>query len=269
MAAVISNQGGYYSTFSYVSEAKRMDLVIDPPDVNISDYRWRGCRKRIRVGLQALHNLSRETVRRLIRCRGNDRFSSVGDFLRRVRPAEDEVRSLIDSGAMDSLNPGGNRSTLFWEAAVRNQQAPSCRADELFPASPLAPPLNDQSPLERLRREYRALGFLCRTHPLSLIRTGRGKTVKGAELAGHVGSRVGFIGWLLTGKIVSTRTGEHMEFLTFEDDTAIVETTFFPDVYHRYAHMLSSHTPYLLRGRVEEDFGAITLTVEHLEWLKN
>ena len=42
MAAVISNQGGYYSTFSYVSEAKRMGLAVDPPDVRRSDYHWRG-----------------------------------------------------------------------------------------------------------------------------------------------------------------------------------------------------------------------------------
>ncbi len=42
MAAVISNQGGYYSTFAYVSEAKRLGLAILPPDVNASDCRWQG-----------------------------------------------------------------------------------------------------------------------------------------------------------------------------------------------------------------------------------
>ncbi len=36
MAAVISNQGGFYSPFAYVSEARRMGLTIAPPDVNRS-----------------------------------------------------------------------------------------------------------------------------------------------------------------------------------------------------------------------------------------
>ena len=270
MAAVISNQGGYYSTFSYVSEAKRMGLAIDPPDVNISDYRWHGSKSRLRVGLQALRNLSAETSRRLIHGRKARPFSSIVDFLQRVRPADDEVRALIDSGALDGLNPYGTRSGLFWEAAVRNQQSRFGRADELFPSSPVAPPpLTDLQPLERLRREYRALGFLCKAHPIRLLRGRRTKTVTGAELAGRVGRRVAFVGWLLTGKIVSTSTGEVMEFLTFEDDTAIIETTFFPEVYHRYAHLLSSHKPYLLHGLVEEDFGAITLTVERMEAVKN
>ena len=33
MAAVISNQGGFYSTFGYVSEAKRLGLTVLHPDV--------------------------------------------------------------------------------------------------------------------------------------------------------------------------------------------------------------------------------------------
>ena len=88
--------------------------------------------------------------------------------------------------------------------------------------------------------------------------------VKGGELASHVGRKIDFLGLLLTGKIVSTKSGEVMEFLTFEDETAIIETTFFPEVYRRYAHILASGKAYRLRGLVEEDFGAITLTVERV-----
>ena len=42
MAAVISNRGGFYGTFAYVSEARRLGLTILPPDVNISNIRWNG-----------------------------------------------------------------------------------------------------------------------------------------------------------------------------------------------------------------------------------
>jgi len=38
----------------------------------------------------------------------------------------------------------------------------------------------------------------------------------------------------------------------------------FPTVYHRFCHMLSGSRPYILEGRVEEDFGSITLTVERI-----
>jgi DNA polymerase III alpha subunit len=63
-----------------------------------------------------------------------------------------------------------------------------------------------------------------------------------------VGRRVQFAGWLVTGKIVHTRNGDPMEFLTFEDETGIVETTFFPAVYRRFCHRDRSQ-PALPAGR--------------------
>lgn len=58
-----------------------------------------------------------------------------------------------------------------------------------------------------------------------------------------------------------------MEFLTFEDETGTVETVFFPGVYRRYARMLSSGCAYMLQGIVEEEYGAMTLTVDGLRKL--
>ena len=46
MAAVISNGGGYYSTFGYLSEARRMGLKILPPDINESEIKYTGKGKR-------------------------------------------------------------------------------------------------------------------------------------------------------------------------------------------------------------------------------
>ena len=74
-----------------------------------------------------------------------------------------------------------------------------------------------------------------------------------------------FAGWLITGKTVTTKHGDPMEFLTFEDETGMVETTFFPEAYRRFCHMLDRERPYLLTGRVEEDWGAATLNVERAE----
>ena len=89
--------------------------------------------------------------------------------------------------------------------------------------------------------------------------------VKARDLANHRGRRVELAAWLLSGKIVSTRSNEVMEFLTFEDQTGIVETTFFPQAYRRFCHMIDRNRPYLLTGKVDEDWGAITLTVDRVE----
>ena len=58
--------------------------------------------------------------------------------------------------------------------------------------------------------------------------------------------------------------GDPMQFLTFEDDTGLVETVFFPQVYRRYCQMLDWGRPYILAGRVDEDYGACTLNVDQV-----
>jgi error-prone DNA polymerase len=125
-----------------------------------------------------------------------------------------------------------------------------------------------------LRDEEEALGMLLSRHPLTLyrdalLRLRRAGTilVRGSDIARHVGERVAMIGWLITGKIVTTKDDEPMEFVSFEDTTAIYETTFFPRPYARFCRMLNAARPYLLRGKVEEDFGAVTLTVEEVGFL--
>ncbi len=75
------------------------------------------------------------------------------------------------------------------------------------------------------------------------------------------------IGWLVTGKVVTTKDDQPMEFVSFEDTTAIYETTFFPRAYERFCTLLSTARPYVLRGRVDEDFGAVSLTVDQVSFL--
>jgi len=72
------------------------------------------------------------------------------------------------------------------------------------------------------------------------------------------------IGWLITSKGVETQDGEPMEFVSFEDTTALYDATVFPDAYRRCYHLLSTDRAYLLEGLIEQDFGAVTLTVHQI-----
>jgi DNA polymerase-3 subunit alpha/error-prone DNA polymerase len=275
MAAVISNQGGFYSTFAYVSEARRMGLEILPPDINTSDIRWTGQGDAIRVGLLSIKGLSDATRERIVFQRRKGPYRSLRDVLGRVCPAEDEVRALIHCGALDGLRPGGNRAALRWELAgrlrSRSKKHPA-RTQTLFNSHTLekagrVPPLPPEDERERLWREFSVLGFLCGRHPLELYQHTLKKlnTIKAVELPRCLGQRVRFAGWLITGKVITTKRGDPMEFLTFEDETDVVETTFFPKAYRRSCHIIDRKRPYLLSGRVEADWGAITLTVEKAE----
>ena len=287
MSAVISNQGGFYSTFAYVSEARRMGLTVRPPDVNRSRERWHGRRGALRVGLQSIKSLGQKTRGRVLQQRQRRPFCGFDDFMSRVRPDEEEARALINAGACDALADGAGRAELLWRllrwrrgdaharrrgggpAAGKRGRRRQAATGDLFagPAPVDDPPLPPDEELALLRRQYEALGFLCDRHPMVLYAhrlRGRG-ILPAAELHRHVGRRVRVAGWLIAGKLVPTKKGEPMEFLTFEDETALVETTFFPDAYRRFCNILDWKLPYVLEGVVEEEFGAHTLTVHRAE----
>ncbi|PYQ10653.1 MAG: DNA polymerase III subunit alpha [Acidobacteria bacterium] len=284
MAAVISNQGGYYSPFAYVSEARRMGLRVLLPDVNASEKEYTGVtrvagagsgRGTLRVGLMQVKGLKEAGTAALLeeRRRGGP-FPSLANFLARVDADPSDVRLLIRSGCFDSIAAGRSRPALMWRllAHAEGRGAKSRRQLALFePERPDLPSPPEVDEEKILRDEADTLDFLVSRHPLTLYRREltRIRHVPAAELARHVGRRVTTVGWLITGKLVETRQGEPMEFLSFEDTTDIYETTFFPRAYERFCRMLTTTKPFVLAGKVEEDYSAITLTVEEARWLES
>lgn len=82
-----------------------------------------------------------------------------------------------------------------------------------------------------------------------------------------MGKRVTTVGWMVTGKTAHTRDGDEMKLLSFEDTTGICEAALFPRLYQQCCHILNGMRPYLLKGKVEEDFGSLSLTVHQIESL--
>jgi len=270
MAAVISNQGGFYSTFAYVSEARRMGLCILPPDVNCSEIAWQGAEQSLRVGLLSVKGLCANCQATIISERHKKPFQDLRDFLQRVRPDEAEARALVHCGALDTFCESGNRAEILWELARwQKDRTRRQRPQGLFDdggSSVAAPRLPRAESLQRLRREFSILGFLCDRHPMKLYRRHlqQHDQIPANRIHDFIGRRIRFAGWLVTGKRVQTKHGDTMEFLTFEDESGLVETTFFPKTYERFCHMVDRNRPYVLEGKVDVDWGAATLTVDHV-----
>lgn len=114
--------------------------------------------------------------------------------------------------------------------------------------------------------EYERLGFLLEGHALNLWEPipERYRKVRAKDLSQSIGRWVEMVGWPVTSKEILTREGRPMEFVSFEDETAIFETVLFPKAYERYAGMLDEPRPLIIRGTVQEDLGAVAIHVEEL-----
>ena len=144
---------------------------------------------------------------------------------------------------------------------------PQSRSLFPVPRSPSATPSLREYDKDRRRRiEYELLGFTTDSHPMALYaeQLARFRVVKSTELSRHVGQTVLCAGMLTTAKPVHTIKDEPMEFATFDDGDGLIETVLFPDIYRSRGHVLFDQGPFLFRGKVEEEFGAVTVTVSRV-----
>jgi error-prone DNA polymerase len=209
--------------------------------------------------------LSAEGAERVLRARGP--FRSVFDLQHRSGIAADDLRALIKVGALDSIADGWTRPMMLWMVDAGQRQSNGDWFDHLPPAIPV---LRQYSPERRRREEYAALGFVTDTHPMRLHadQLARFKLCRSPELGRHVGRHVLLAGMLTTAKPVHTLQDEPMEFATFDDGEGLIETVLFPRVYRERGHVLFDQGPFIFRGKVEEEFGAITVTITHLDRLE-
>jgi error-prone DNA polymerase len=129
------------------------------------------------------------------------------------------------------------------------------------------PQVKDYTWSTKVSHERETLGFVLSIHPLRKSGASGLNIVPAAQLPRYIGNRVTLAAWSITGKEVVTRKGEPMEFVSFEDETAIFETTFFPKAYQRFCQLLDMNRGYLLTGRVQEQYGAVSVNVEDIRRL--
>jgi DNA polymerase III alpha subunit len=273
-AAVLGNGGGFYAPFAYVAEARRAGVTMLPPEVNASEFRTTGKDRTIRIGFQFIKGLSADAVDKILDARdGQEPFTSLEDFRARTRLKPDDLRLLIKVGALDSIADGMTRPMMLWEVdksggGDSGREGGTAGRGLLTTLPPSRPPaLSPYTADRRRREELSLLGFSTDCHPMDLqrTRTRRFRLVPATALPEYVGKHVLCCGMLTTAKPVHTAKDEPMQFATFDDGDGLIETVLFPDVHRSRGHVLYDPGPFIFRGKVEEEFGAITVTITHLD----
>jgi DNA polymerase III alpha subunit len=233
--------------------------MILPPCVNNSERGFVSRGMSIRGGLCQIKGRPERAQKAIVDKRLQDgKYTDLFNFLQRTRIEEADTERLIYAGACDCFERQRNRSRLFWSMRGFFRKSHHMKVPALKPFSTHA----------LLRFEYRMLGFLTRCHPVTQVNTRKKiKTVKIQNIGRYVNSSVTFIGWCITAKTVMTKYGDAMQFVSFEDETGICETVFFPDVYNRYVRLLAMQEAFFITGKVVKEFGALSVEVRRVETL--
>tara|TARA_B110000263_G_scaffold242882_1_gene248918 strand:- start:241 stop:3204 length:2964 start_codon:yes stop_codon:yes gene_type:complete len=259
LAAVITNQGGFYNPYAYLSEARRFGIRIMPPHINRSFREYRGRKDRIRMGFMAICNLQAKAINTILNERKSGDFASLGDFLARVNIDLSDAMALTNAGCFAELEPEITHKDIAFRTAhfyLQNENR-----------EPLTVPTltGNLSRQEKRKLEIDTFGFPISEHPLLNYLPYLGTHIKKAkDIHLYKGKTIALVGIAITRKITATRNRQPMEFVTFEDETDLYECVMFPEAYETFGDLLNWETLFLIQGKVEETYSVYTVTIEKL-----
>ena len=259
LAAVITNQGGFYNPYAYLSEARRFGIRIMPPHINRSFREYRGRKDRIRMGFMAICNLQAKAINTILNERKSGDFASLADFLARVDIDLSDAMALTNAGCFAELEPEITHKDIAFRTAhfyLQNENR-----------EPLTVPTltGNLSRQEKRKLEIDTFGFPISEHPLLNYLPYLGTHIKKAkDIHLYKGKTIALVGIAITRKITATRNRQPMEFVTFEDETDLYECVMFPEAYETFGDLLNWETLFLIQGKVEETYSVYTVTIEKL-----
>ena len=274
---------------AYIQEAKNFGISILPPDVNESLWLFNVIGQTIRFGLGAVKGIGESAVEEIVRERSeNGNFKGFIDFCERINLKAVNKRvleALIKVGAFDTSEKY-NRKTLLDNMefivtfAEKKQEEKLMGQTSLFDLGETVQTSEEQLNInesqefdekQKLSLEAELLGIYVSGHPLMRFKEIMSKltsmNIASIQDLPTVAKPEGFnprlgdandpskrsmiiAGMISESKVILTKKGDKMAFVTFEDLSGKIECLFFPRVYAEFQQFLSQDEPLLLNGAV-------------------
>ncbi len=259
---------------------QKIDLL--PPDINESEANFKGeeGKRAIRYGLAVIKNVGLNAMEMVVQERKkNGPYKDIFDFIQRLDSRvlnKRQFENLILAGAFDSLHR--NRCQLFENvdlllSSLKNKGPVTGYLFQDTPHLSLKE-IDDWSPLERLQKEFEALGFYFSSHPLDNYDVQDLKALPSSQLLdfvySHEGEPFNILGVLITTQVRTSKNGQLYAFITLSDQHGEYEAILFSENYNKYRDLLIPGEILKLQvsGRFENDsLRLLTLSIEPLAQL--
>ena len=264
----------------YSGECARLGIKVLPPDVNISNGGFTADNGKIRFGLNAVKNVGRNLIERVVEERKEKPYSSLYDFCKRMHGTElnrRAVECLIKAGAFDSMDVNRHSLVEAVDGIIKSVESDSRRNLEgqldLFSVmsgesqtadtdSYEIKPFPEYSHTELLQQEKEVSGLYLSGHPLDAYREQSARFASNSikELTGEDahkldGNYVRIVCTIVKNRMMTTKSNTMMAFTSVEDLTGTMEVIVFPRVLDTFRDALKENAVVVIEGRlsVRED----------------
>jgi DNA polymerase III alpha subunit len=206
----------------------------------------------VRLGVRLVRGLGARAREALEQALRQGPFTSVDDFVRRVRLDRAAVQRLAETGAFDTWyahEPEARRRRIaLWDVLEAQRGA----AGPLAPQRHRAPPavVAPLSAVELTAADYRMTGLSLAGHPMVHVRDALAmngvRSARDLLTRGRDGERIGTAGLVICRQRPGTAKG--FVFLTLEDETGMINIVVTPKRFERDASLISGSPLLLVRG---------------------
>ena len=270
MVATINNGGGFYRTELYIHEARMHGGKIFAPCINKSELLTVINKKNIYLGFGFLKELESKTIDNILKERyRRGYFRNLQDFLNRVSVSLEQLSILIRIGAFNFTQK--SKKELLWNAhfiLAKSKKTSPERTLFQQEVKEFSIPELYYHPLENAYDEIELLGFPVTKSPFELLENLKLPNTRARDLAGLINQKTEITGNLINVKRTRTNNSQTMSFGVFIDfEGHWIDTVQFPDVAARYP--FKGGGCYLIRGKVVEEFGFISIETSEMYRLPN
>ncbi|MBG9982316.1 DNA polymerase III subunit alpha [Aerococcaceae bacterium DSM 111020] len=256
----IINSGSSQNTsyISMINEAKRrLSKDLLGIDVNESDVNFTIENQQLRVGLSAIKGIRKELMMHLI----DDRqligpYKDYFNFLQRLPKKflnKETIVPIIAVGALDGL--GYSRATLMHnlETLIQSVEYSGANISLFKELEPRIEPIEEYDLMEKIQLEREYLGFALSGHPMDHfipIIQQHNQLMLIEELSEVTNNRtIETIGLIEAIKIIQTKKGDDMAFVTLSDEFYQIEGVIFPQVFNRSQSLLNQYQIVHVKGK--------------------
>lgn len=259
---------------SYQEALKKLGISILPPHINKSHRPFTVEKGAIRIGLSAIKGVSSQALTDILEKRKEARFTGFFDFCMRVdgkKVNRAVIKSLILTGAFDSFH--SNRASLL--ASIDQALEQKELFQGMFEGIALLKEemtysdIDDYSTVQKLADEKELLGIYVSNHPFESYREilRANGIISLNQLTAHfAGKRQAgdIVGIVESVKVIRTKRGERMAFLTISDEDKKMDAVVFPNLFREIANQLQAEEMVWIRATVEERKQKLQLVIQEM-----
>lgn len=250
-----ANLNNERKTAAYLQELRNRKIEVAGPDINLSQTTFTLHDGIVRFGFEVIKGIRRDFIHALLDERqANGRYQDLNDFLKRQTSRFlklEPIMTLAKVGCFDSFDQNRKQVITNIENLIESLQLSGDSVPLFDVLAPKVEQVADYSQQERLELEKELLGVYVSGHPLSGYQQtfSREQVTTIQRLTNQPATLLVYIHHV---KVIRTKRGEQMAFVSAEDLTDDIEITVFPRAFHHAAPFLAAGKVILVKGKLDQ-----------------